>query len=133
MKMVEIITKLLDESGPFSGTATELCQLIKELCNVEFTAPILGKKLTDNKEFLKAHKINYESVRDMYQRTQKLWFDPDRIVSDAAEENLDTESNSETEFDDKAAETDGDNTAVNFETDTEVDEDFIPFTCTIKM
>ena len=133
MKMVEIITELLEKSGPFSGTATELCQLIKELCNVEFTAPILGKKLTDNKEFLKAHKINYESVRDMYQRTQKLWFDPDRIVSESAEENSDAESNSETEFDDKAAETDGDNTAVNFETDAEVDEDFIPFTCTIKM
>ena len=39
----------------------------------------------------------------------------------------------ETEIDDKVAETDGDNTAVNFETDAEVDEDFIPFTCTIKM
>ena len=133
MKMVEIITELLEKSGPFSGTATELCQLIKELCNVEFTAPILGKKLTDNKEFLKAHKINYESVRDMYQRTQKLWFDPDRIVSEASEENSDVESNFETEIDDATAETDGDNTAVNFETDAEVDEDFIPFTCTIKM
>ena len=100
---------------------------------MEFTAPILGKKLADNKEFLKDFKINYESVRDMYQRTQKLWFDPDRNVSEASEENSDTESNSETEIDDKVAETDGDNTAVNFETDAEVDEDFIPFTCTIKM
>ena len=45
MKMVEIITKLLDESGPFSGTATELCKLIKEVCDVEFTAPILGTGL----------------------------------------------------------------------------------------
>ena len=133
MKMVEIITKLLDESGPFSGTATELCKLIKEVCNVEFTAPILGKKLTDNKEFLKDFKINYESVRDMYQRTQKLWFDPDRIKKDSAEENSDTESNSETEFDDKTAEVDEDNTAVNFETDAEADKEFIPFKMKIQM
>ena len=133
IKMVEIITELLEKSGPFSGTATELCQLIKELCNVEFTAPILGKKLTDNKEFLKAHKIDYESVRDMYQRTQKLWFDPDRIVSEAAEENSDAELNSETEFDDKTAEVDKDNTTVNFETDAEADKEFIPFKMKIQM
>ena len=133
MKMVEIITKLLDESGPFSGTATELCKLIKEVCDVEFTAPILGKKLADNKEFLKDFKINYESVRDMYQRTQKLWFDPDRIKNDSAEENSDTESNSETEFDDKTAEVDEDNTAVNFETDAEADKEFIPFKMKIQM
>ena len=133
MKMVEIITKLLDESGPFSGTATELCKLIKEVCDVEFTAPILGKKLADNKEFLKDFKINYESVRDMYQRTQKLWFDPDRIKNDSAEENSDTESNSETEFDDKTAEVDEDNTTVNFETDAEADKEFIPFKMKIQM
>ena len=133
MKMVEIITKLLDESGPFSGTATELCKLIKEVCDVEFTAPILGKKLADNKEFLKDFKINYESVRDMYQRTQKLWFDPDRIKNDSAEENSDTESNSETEFDDKTAEVNEDNTAVNFETDAEADKEFIPFKMKIQM
>ena len=142
--MVEIITKLLDESGPFSGTATELCKLIKEVCDVEFTAPILGKKLADNKEFLKDFKINYESVRDMYQRTQKLWFDADRIKNDSAEENSDTESNSETEIDEETTETDGgdddvilktggEEESINFETADEVDEKFIPFTCTIKM
>ena len=144
MKMVEIITKLLDESGPFSGTATELCKLIKEVCNVEFTAPILGKKLTDNKEFLKDFKINYESVRDMYQRTQKLWFDPDRIKNDSAEENSADESNSETVIDDVSHETDGgdddvilktgsEEEAINFETASEVDEKFIPFSCKIQM
>ena len=142
--MVEILTKLLDESGPFSGTATELCKLIKEVCDVEFTAPILGKKLADNKEFLKDFKINYESVRDMYQRTQKLWFDPDRIKNDSAKENLVNESNSETEIDDETGETDGgdddvilktggEEEPINFETADEVDEKFIPFTCTIKM
>ena len=102
MKMVEIITKLLDESGPFSGTATELCKLIK-------------------------------SVRDMYQRTRKLWFDPDRIKNDSAEENSDTESNSETEFDNKTAEVNEDNTAVKFETDAEADKEFIPFKMKIQM
>ena len=142
--MVEILTKLLDESGPFSGTATELCKLIKEVCDVEFTAPILGKKLADNKEFLKDFKINYESVRDMYQRTQKLWFDPDRIKNDSAKENLVNESNSETEIDEETTETDGgdddvilkkggEEESINFETADEVDEKFIPFTCTIKM
>ena len=142
--MVEILTKLLDESGPFSGTATELCKLIKEVCDVEFTAPILGKKLADNKEFLKDFKINYESVRDMYQRTQKLWFDPDRIKNDSAKENLVNESNSETEIDEETTETDGgdddvilktggEEEPINFETADEVDEKFIPFTCTIKM
>ena len=99
---------------------------------MEFTAPILGKKLADNKEFLIDFKINYESVRDMYQRTQKLWFDVDRIKNDSAEENSDTESNSETEFDDKAAEVNEDNTTVNFETDAEGDKEFIPFKMKIQ-
>ena len=48
-------------------------------------------------------------------------------------ENLDIESNSETEFDDKTAEVDEDNTAVNFETDAEADKEFIPFKMKIQM
>ena len=80
----------------------------------------------------------------MYQRTQKLWFDPDRIKNDSAEENSVNESNSETEIDDESTETDGgdddvilktggEEEPINFETADEVDEKFIPFTCTIKM
>lgn len=111
---------------------------------MEFTAPILGKKLADNKEFLKEFKINYESVRDMHQRTQKLWFDPDRIKNDSAEENSSDKLNSETEIDDESTETEGgdddvilktgsEEEPINFETASEVDEKFIPFTMRLQM
>ena len=72
-------------------------------------------------------------------RTQKLWFDPDRIKNDSAKENSSDELNSETEIDDEDKETNGgdDNVIlktgseeepINFETASEDDEKFIPFT-----